>query len=78
MDRTWTDPRDGKTWDVRATPLMQTEQPGEPTPMMTDVPWNVWFEAEDAARRVRVTYAVGSSVETFSDAELQRLLDRAR
>lgn len=33
MEREWTDPRDGVTWEIEAIPRMQEMRPGDQVPM---------------------------------------------
>ena len=59
---TWTDPRDGTKWRITGVPVTEDRCLG---PLV--------FRARDGTR-----YAVSCGVVAWKDAELQRLLDRAR
>ena len=72
MRKDWQDPRDGTTWVIRIC---------EPATLPTggpSLPRVISFRRQTTFEVYSTDLAEAVSVQTFSDLELQQLLDRAR
>lgn len=71
--RRWTDPRDGRTWEI-VQARNESDRPEEPfaTPVR-----NV-LRFESGEERYEVPQRVGGHLDSFSDEDMEALLDWAR
>jgi len=71
VERQWVDRRDNTYWTVEAVPVGPEKRAG-------GYAHRVWFRAPPRSHAVMVPSNVGARFRHMTDAELERLLDRAR
>lgn len=73
VTRRWTDPRDGRTWEIVQA---QKERERPPEPFLNPARNVLRFESGEEC--YEVDQRVGGHLDSFSDEDLQALLDWAR